>query len=541
MSDFDDIGDELLELAGADDKKQKKRSASSHKSSSSKRRKANPIDSDSDDEPESEDHQLNPYPLDGKYKDEEDRERLLSMSEFDREEILTQRNEEMDRLRFKQSVSQKLMAQSKGEDSVSNAAKRQHTVRGATKEKTRKLDELKARRKAKDEKKRNKNSSPRRDRSSSPMDMETSDDEEEDGQISKFEQEEEKERKLLNQVHPEDEPITLDDLKTCWLSRDLLAKHCMAPWFEEYIKGSWVRYLIGSENSTPVYRLCEVLGFSPEVVKPYKINDKSVNRQFELRHGKSVRTFAMDKASNSTFDAREFDRLAKVCASDCEKLPSKRALERKAAGMEKLVSQPMTESDIAAMLAMQKALQPQAQTGAWATMERSRLTQARNLALKRQDYKEAAELKEQLDALASQSLTADNGLVEDQLTRVNRRNREANLEAIRKAELLESERKRKERKLAAASGGNHTPSDPSARLKTRPRVFNAATPASRFVVVSSAFARMLQWLDTFCPDQERRTLAVRHLGKHIQRSHRKSRHRPCHRHNLRSIPLSLIQ
>lgn len=40
MSDFGDIDDELLELAGATEKKRKKRQASSSKPSSAKRRKA---------------------------------------------------------------------------------------------------------------------------------------------------------------------------------------------------------------------------------------------------------------------------------------------------------------------------------------------------------------------------------------------------------------------------------------------------------------------------------------------------------------------
>jgi RNA polymerase-associated protein RTF1 len=36
-------------------------------------------------------------------------------------------------------------------------------------------------------------------------------------------------------------------------------------------------------------------------VKPYKINDKMINQAFELKHGKSMRTFNMDKVSNGPF------------------------------------------------------------------------------------------------------------------------------------------------------------------------------------------------------------------------------------------------
>jgi RNA polymerase-associated protein RTF1 len=79
--------------------------------------------------------------------------------------------------------------------------------------------------------------SPKRERSSSPMDMETSSDEEEDGQISKLEEEEEKDRKLYGKHNPEEEPITMLDLEKCRVTRDALAKHCMVPWFEDYVKG----------------------------------------------------------------------------------------------------------------------------------------------------------------------------------------------------------------------------------------------------------------------------------------------------------------
>jgi hypothetical protein len=103
----------------------------------------------------------------------------MQMSEFDREEVLAQRLEEMQRIQDKRNLDQMLKEQSNrggDPDSVSKAAKRsfffvffvaaswfmdgfsfrigQHTIRGATKEKSRKLDELKAKRKAKGEKKR---------------------------------------------------------------------------------------------------------------------------------------------------------------------------------------------------------------------------------------------------------------------------------------------------------------------------------------------------------------------------------------------------
>ncbi|KAG1778705.1 hypothetical protein EV702DRAFT_1091252 [Suillus placidus] len=475
MSDFEgDFDDELLELAGATEKKRKHQASSSRASAAKKRRTEVSDDSDAEDGPESEEESEVKFPLEGKYIDESDRERLLSMPEIEREEILAGRQEELMRIQDKRKLHEMLQAQSGDPESVSKAAKRQRTSRGATKEKSRTLDELKARRKAKDEKKRTKTHSPKRDRSSSPNDMDMSSGEEEDGQITRYEEEEEKDRKRFSrQIDPADEPSSLEDLMGCRLTRDQLAKYCMAPWFEDYVKGGWVRYLVGQdEKDQPQYRICEIQNLGINLTKPYKINDITVNQTLELKHGKSLKAFHMDKVSNAPFTQREFERLGKVCFADDIKLPSKRALEKKVAQMSKLITQPVTESDITAMLARKSQLS-NLPSGASLTLQRSSLVQAKTLAIRRQDYAEVAEIDAKLAELPAVATPARNGGEEslnDKLAKVNERNRKANLEGVRKAEMLEAERKRRERKMNAS--GTATPADPSARLKTVPRLFN---------------------------------------------------------------------
>ncbi|KAI0752664.1 plus-3-domain-containing protein [Daedaleopsis nitida] len=470
-----DIDDELLELAGATEKKRKR----NQQNTSSKRRKADTGDESESEagRPESEEElDANPYPLEGKFIDEKDRANLLDMSEIDREAILAQRQEEMQRFTDKLQLDLMVKQQSGrggGEESVSKAAKRQHAVRGVTKEKSKKLDELKAKRKAKDEKKRTRTNSPKRDRSDSPMDMETSDEEEEDGQFTKYDEEEERDRKLFSKIAPEeDSPITLEDLKTCCLSRSKIARYCMAPWFDEYVKGAWVRYLIGNEtnapNSPPVYRICEVSDISPNTVKPYQIDDQMVNQELELKHGDSVRRFPMDKISNGPIDPKEFERLTKTCETDKVKLPTKRQLEKKAAQLHKFATQPMTESDIASMLARKQAINSSKLSPAFLTMERSRLQQARTLAIRRQDYAEVeaidAKLVEVTASLPSRETKEESS--SDILAKLNERNRRLNQEQVRKAERAEMERKRRERQLRA---GTATPTavDAVGRLKAK--------------------------------------------------------------------------
>lgn len=128
-------------------------------------------------------------------------------------------------------------------------------------------------------------------------------------------------------------------------------------------------------------------------------------------------------------------------------------------------------------------------------MEKSRLNQARTLAIRRKDYTEIEQIDKQLAVLnadlAERNRDKDENRRDDVLAKVNERNRKANMEAVRNAELREAERKRRERKLlAAGNSGTATPTfDPSARLKTVPKVFN-----SRLVSYSPFAYRVLPGL-----------------------------------------------
>jgi RNA polymerase-associated protein RTF1 len=97
------------------------------------------------------------------------------------------------------------------------------------------------------------------------MEMETSDDEAEDGQITKFEQEEEKERKLLGRTATNDEPMTIADLNKVRLTRDALAKHFLAPWFEDYVKGTAIASFFCPRFMVPVRSVCALPCGSGEI------------------------------------------------------------------------------------------------------------------------------------------------------------------------------------------------------------------------------------------------------------------------------------
>lgn len=181
----------------------------------------------------------------------------------------------------------------------------------------------------------------------------------------------------------------------------------------------------------------------------------------------------MDRVSNVDFNEGEFNRFKMTWEAARIKLPTKRDLEKKGAQMTKLINQPKTENDIATMLRRKSQLQGDAgkSQANRVTLEKARLVQARTLALRRNDRKEAAMFHAQLAELAVESSPATPEPTEDAsalLAKVNERNRKANQEAIRRAELQEAERKRRERRL-----GTPTLLEPNGRLRTVPRMFHS--------------------------------------------------------------------
>jgi len=263
------------------------------------------------------------------------------------------------------------------------------------------------------------------------------------------------------------------------LTRDMLAKFCMAPWFEDLVKEAWVRYLVGNNEGRPVYRICEIMNIGPDLVRPYKINDQIVNQTLDLRHGSATKCWQMDKVSNSPFTEREFTRLMHACSEAKQKLPSKSKVDKKHAQINKFANQPLTESDISAIITRKNQLQQNKPNLTQLISEKSRLHQARALAAGRQEFDEVANINAQIQELEASypELSGDKDKEEDRFARVNERNRKANIEAMR----IASETEKKRRKMigfgdSAASSRDRTPTvDLSARVKTMPRLRHEAS------------------------------------------------------------------
>jgi RNA polymerase-associated protein RTF1 len=141
------------------------------------------------------------------------------------------------------------------------------------------------------------------------------------------------------------------------------------------------------------------------------------------------------------------------------------------------------------MLARKNQINSTKHSAAWLTMEKSRLNQARTLAYRRQDYAEMATIDTQLAELTA-SMPVTQVREDDKtdiLAKVNERNRKANVEAVRKAEQMEADRKRRERRLAAAARASSSPAPSTLAVKNGISRFVSAANAPN--VLAHPFAR----------------------------------------------------
>jgi len=181
------------------------------------------------------------------------------------------------------------------------------------------------------------------------MSLETSD---EEAEITKSEQTEKK-RKLLGITAHNDESITIGDISKVRLTRDTLSKYFLVPWFNDYVKGAYVRYPVGA-NKYRIYEICYVQIHS----KRYQIKDGlTCNLALGLKHGTSMVVDLMDRVSDEDFNEGEFSCFKNAWKHAQIKLPTKGDLEKKSAQMSKLMSQSMTNDDIVAMLQMERRFQ----------------------------------------------------------------------------------------------------------------------------------------------------------------------------------------
>ncbi|KAF8318718.1 plus-3-domain-containing protein [Clavulina sp. PMI_390] len=500
-----DVDEELLELAfdvdGGDSPTggRKRAASSSIKARHAKRRKQEMLaDSDAEvDSPESEEDDANPYPLEGKYKDERDRQKLLMMPEVDREAIIASRLEEKQKLVDKMNISNFLKTHRKpqgdavDDDAVANAAKRKHTTVGKTLEKSKALNSLAEKRRSKKERDANRDddadydASPRKSKRRPDDDDNSS----EDGEVDS--------RTIDRSTDRGSDEIKLGDLMKIRLKREHLAAHVHHRWFEDLVKGAWVRYNTGPDGQgNPIYVICEITNVGADLVNAYILDGTVLSdRQIELRHAEKIKAWNMDRVSNRDFPQAEFDSLCRHLKRERMHLPRRSQVEKKAEQIREILQRPLTNADITHMLSEKKRIRPTIPLHDL-VLQRNTLYQRRRLAEHSNNREEVIAIdKEIAEFEAKHPETPRGNEASDRTAVLNERNRKMAAEDRRAID--EAEREARKRKAGESSRPGTPPvKDLSARVKTMSKLLH--DPNSRYVIAYGGLVSLFRQCGSQC-------------------------------------------
>ncbi|KZF19052.1 plus-3-domain-containing protein [Xylona heveae TC161] len=453
------------------------------------------------------------FPLEQKYYSEADKAEIMNLPEIEREQILAERAQVLERKLQDQHLRRLLQAREKTEAKAADKKKRKaaradldESQRKSTRQKTtiggRKVGESSG---ALEEYKRQReqrgihNEQRRRDddgaagarkrRGSSAR----SSDKDADGESVEWDDERSSaggRRRSLSAIKDEG-PAELRDFERVRVGRTNFGKVCLTPGFEAAITGCFVRTNVGPDKSTGenVYRMAQVKGFTTG--KPYALeggNGKSfVTEQYAiLTIGKSQRDWPFLACSDAQFSEAELERYKKTLLAESFTIPTKSFLNKKIDDINSLLNHRWTDEEISEKLRRSGATKSR-----FAVLERNAIINRRREAVAREDEAAIAQCDAELQALEGPKLAFGTSLIkptpkptgpsqQERLAALNRANRKANTEDIRRAQL--AERRAEARQRAAVARGEAL-ANPFARVKTRAKIMydvnEAATPPDR--------------------------------------------------------------
>ena len=442
-------------------------------------------------EPEENETELvNPYPIDGKYKDEADRDELEAMDEMKREEILFERSQEMDkynerrflqqRIKKQQQQQQQQQQQLNRSDEKLRTSSRNKTV-GARSHKENKLSELK--------KQREKHS---RKRTRAQDDYDDDDDDaEEDSDDSGLGEEE-----LLGEEAYEDdefdefnkggvswggvsktkrkkltEPGKYEDILRISMTRSVLAQYCYHPNFQNVMIGTYAKVAVSFDRHTgrQFYRMVKIEDIRARPEKPFRIGNSKYDMYFLVSQNREQKMpFPMSTFSDSIITREEYDKYLGELAKTGESIDLLDDIKEKVSELSKFYKTGITDKDINERIARKQQMQQKkgAYTAFEAVQAKSRLMEELKIFKQRGDLEGTQriinELKHIDEILDQKTLSSTSQSQIQSIAKVNERNRKLNSTNIRKAEL----KFKTDASTASFDGG-----DPFSRLKTNTRMF----------------------------------------------------------------------
>lgn len=231
--------------------------------------------------------------------------RLMERNEMEREMILEERREKLQKYQDRQILKQ-MVADQEGHGADSDSDSRPTTRRRApVSKRAKQLEELKQKRKSKSEReeKRAKKRAAGSDYDSEEENKERrspsvpvyTDSEEEDDDYQK-----DNEKISTKKKGKSREPAEQADLAKICIPRAKLAQYWPCPWFSDYVEGGYVRMGVGQENGQPIYRLAKIEKVSEnKASKLYKLEKNVTDVKLTLIIGDDKKDMTMEMASNS--------------------------------------------------------------------------------------------------------------------------------------------------------------------------------------------------------------------------------------------------
>ncbi|GAA5903782.1 hypothetical protein JCM8208_006577 [Rhodotorula glutinis] len=430
----------------------------------------------------------NPYPVEGIYRDTAERGRISKLPELEREDFIATRKEEINERAMRAEVAKLARAsdarrggaqdvddedEDEGDDDDDDGdyggarETRSRKVTGASKTKSEGLEKLKKSRAEKGKKrdkadsddddyeepgrKKGRKASPSSS-ASSDMDVATSDDDAAPSSKSVAS------KKKGQKAGPE--PLGPSELRDITLTRAKLAEMCRASWFGEWVVGAFVRITVGPSRDDPQagnkYRIAQVAGLK-KAKEPYRVETTMAENELKLTIGSDKAVFGMASVSNSPFTDREYVHYVGQCQAQKTSPPTSKEAAKIKAQLAKHTTYILTEEDLQKQLEASGANKrgPGAKT---------RLKIQRDHAVAAGDQAEIDRVTKELAAL-----DAPTGAEQDRARMINERNRANNREEVRRAEAKAQDFRRKQAELLAR-GDTDVRVDPSARVKTMPRL-----------------------------------------------------------------------
>ncbi|KAJ6031476.1 hypothetical protein N7540_002208 [Penicillium herquei] len=446
--------------------------------------------SESDSEGAASDEEDRPiFPYDKLYYSAKEKQEIMAMPEIQREELLSERAQQVDRhnqdLALRRLLASrereekraaakqaKRKAGSAGLDENQRKSSRQKTTLGGRKvgETSAAIDAYKRQReqKGKRDELRRRDPTASRRRSRTPGSGESDEDAEAESDL------ELDDRVGRSPSIPKDDPpAELRDLNRVRVGRSNFAQVCFYPNFENSITGCYARVNIGPnmETGQNEYRLCLVTGFNQG--KPYAMDAPNgrpfVTDQYaKLAHGKAVRDFPFVACSNEPFTDIEYARYRKTMAVEDCKMPTQTQLAVKVTDINRLINHRFTPQELSEKLRRQGALDQKRNVRRRVDLEKELQAAKAN-----GNDDEIERLQKELHDLTNPNLSwgttldkpaADKALSEaERVHLINVRNQKLNIENVRRAQI---EERKAARKAAAAVARGEAVADPFMRVRT---------------------------------------------------------------------------